>query len=43
MAEASMFPVEAHAVIRLLGYLKKVEKMDAYHWPKLVVGEKLDH
>lgn len=41
LAETGMFLMEASAVIQLLSYLKKVEKMDKHHWPKLVVEERL--
>lgn len=43
LAEASLFPMEALAIICFLTYLKEVDGMDEHWWPKLIVAEELKH
>ena len=42
LAEAVAFPVEASAMIWLLSYLRRLDNMETYQWPKMATREKLD-
>lgn len=42
LAEAGAIPIEASAMFRLLSYLRRLENMEIYRWPKIATKEKLD-
>ncbi|KAH9319051.1 hypothetical protein KI387_020820, partial [Taxus chinensis] len=42
LAEAGSFSLEASAISRMISYLKKVENMDNFRWPKIVMNDTLE-